>query len=185
MNQSKVFSLISIAFSLTIFVWFLSTMGYTLFVMAPITTLSDLFLVLDVQNGLLLSRIISTGLTLRFGLFDSFKEWVDFIYQLIGSLTWIEVAAVVSLPGLYSVKLFMSGVFEDSANRLISLWGDVLAGILLMMTLSIVAAFLLWPYPATLFLVIKILFGLNIFYWLYRLVKDGVQIIKKYRILHR
>lgn len=177
MKKQDIFAIITLLLSSLIFILFVGSMAYTLYLMFPITTLSELFLSLNMHENLLLSRIITVSLSLRFGLFETVIEWLEYFYNLIGSLTFIEVAAIATLPLLYGVVLFMEGKLHFAAERLISLWGDILTGIVLLLMLSIIMAFFLWPYPSLLFSLIKVIFALLILYWIYRFVSGTKKVL--------
>ena len=153
---------------------FLYTMIATLVFLWPIATLNDVFVNLNEHPEMLISRLFTVFLTLRFGLFDTGTEWVEFVYQLISALTYIEMSAIALTPILYAVMLFASNPPAKLAAAHLAWWAEIIVGLAILMVLGAITAFQLWPYPSTVLLLIKILFGVLILYWVIRAVERTI-----------
>lgn len=153
---------------------FLYTMGATLVFLWPISTLNDVFVNLNTHPEMLISRLFTVFLTLRFGLFDSVSEWIEFVYQLISALTYVEISAIALTPVLYGITLFASKRPAKLAAAHLAWWSEIIIGLAILMVLGAITAFQLWPYPSTVLLLIKVLFGVLILYWLIRAVERTI-----------
>lgn len=167
--------------SWVLMVLFLSAMVNTLIFLWPINTLNDVFINLNEHPDMLISRLFTVFLTLRFGLFDQVIEWVEFTYQLVSALTYIEVAAIALAPILYAISLFSGSARSKLALSHLAWWSEIVIGLSILMLVGAIVAFQLWPYPSTVLLLIKVLFGVLILYWLIRaLERTVVPITKRY-----
>lgn len=157
---------------------FLYTMGETLFLLWPISTLNDVFVNLNAHPQMLISRFFTVFLSLRFGLFTTVAEWIEFIYELISALTYVEISAIALTPILHGVTLFASKRAAKLASSHLAWWSEIIVGLAILMILGAITAFQLWPYPSTVLLLIKVLFGVIILYWAIRAIERTVMVHK-------
>jgi ABC-type multidrug transport system fused ATPase/permease subunit len=149
---------------------FLIQMILTFILLWPVTSIEDVFLSISTNPNYLISRMFSVLLSLRFGWFDTFPEWLTFFYRLVTALTWIEISAIAVLPFLMASRLFGSRFPAELARAHLTWWSEIVIGVFMLSFVGVIIAFSLWPYPATVLLLIKVLLALLICGWLARLV---------------
>jgi len=165
----RIFFALPFLISWCLMVIFLFQMISTLMLLYPVQSIEDVFLSISAHPDYLISRLFTVLLTLRFGWFDTFSQWITFVYRLVTALTWVEISAIALVPILMASRLFGSSFPSHLATMHLTWWSEIIIGFFALTLIGIMVAFSLWPYPATVLLLIKLLMALLILVWIVRL----------------